>query len=328
MTELVGKYLGGYVLEEEIGRGSTGVVYRAKQVALGRDVAIKIFPRAFAPNSSFIARFVNEAQIIAKLSHPNIVHIHNAGQQDDILYFVMEWIAGPTIGSLLRLDGSLPQHLSVEYVAQAADALDAAYQECGVIHRDIKPEHLMLDRWGRLKVLDFGQARASDLPPITPATALADKLSYASPEQILGQELDHRSDIYGLGVVLYEMVTGHRPFSGSSLQEEAEAIIAGRILPPTELNADLSPALEQIILTAVSANRDARFTHAGQMANVLRALQLHPVSVAPPASPSPARSSQDLQPRRSYTPVVVGMLTLPMRPLAITSGTLARNDAH
>ena len=142
MNELAGQSLGGYILEEEIRRGSMGMVYRGKQIALGREVAIKVIPRA-SEGSSFVARFIREAQIIAGLNHPTILQFYDAGQQGGLFYFVMEYIQGPTIGSLLLIDGSMPQHLAAEYVAQIAEALNSAYKERNVIHRDIKQETLM-----------------------------------------------------------------------------------------------------------------------------------------------------------------------------------------
>lgn len=287
MNELAGQSLGGYLLEEELGRGSMGMVYRGKQVALDRDVAVKILPQSLAQDPSYVARFIREAQIIAGLNHPNIVQIHDAGQQNGVLYFVMEYVQGPTIGSLLHLDGSMPQHLAAEYIAQIADALDIAYKERNVIHRDIKPENLMLDRWGRIKVMDFGLARAPGLQQITLAQTLVGSIYYASPEQIWGKPLDNRSDIYALGVVLYEMVTGQRPFSGRTLQELTQVITAGRFLPPTALNPDLSVDLESIILTAMAANRDERFAQASEMAAALRALQLRQPSVSAMLTPEP-----------------------------------------
>ncbi|HEY0757407.1 MAG TPA: serine/threonine-protein kinase [Ktedonobacteraceae bacterium] len=278
MNELAGQSLGGYLLEEELGRGSMGMVYRGKQVALSREVAIKILPQSLAQDPSYVARFIREAQIMAGLNHPNIVQIFDAGQQNGVLYFVMEYVQGPTIGSLLHLDGSMPQHLAAEYVAQIADALDAAYQERNVIHRDLKPENLMLDRWGRIKVMDFGLARAPGLQQITIAKTLVGSIYYASPEQIWGKPLDNRSDIYALGVVLYEMVTGQRPFSGRSLQELTQKITTGQALPPTALAPDLAPELEAIILIAMAAKRDERFAQASMLAAELRALQLRPSS--------------------------------------------------
>ncbi len=276
MNELAGQSLGGYQLEEEIGRGSMGMVYRGKQIALGREVAIKVLPRALAKDASYVARFIREAQIIAGLNHPNIVQIYDAGQQGGLLYFVMEYVQGPTIGSLLLIDGTLPQHLATEYAAQIADALDSAYKERNVIHRDIKPENLMLDRWGKIKVMDFGLARAPGQLQITLAKTLVGSIYYASPEQIWGQTLDNRSDIYALGVVLYEMITGHRPFTGRTLPELTQAIAGGPLRLPDTYDPEISKELEQIVLTAMARNRDERYENAGLMARELRSLKFRP----------------------------------------------------
>jgi eukaryotic-like serine/threonine-protein kinase len=284
MNELAGQILGGYRLEEEIGRGSMGMVYRGKQIALGREVAIKVLPRSLAKDASYVARFIREAQIIAGLNHPNIVQIYDAGQQNGLLYFVMEYVQGPTIGSLLQIDETMPQHLAAEYAAQIADALDSAYKERNVIHRDIKPENLMLDRWGKIKVMDFGLARAPGHQRITVAKTLVGSIYYASPEQVWGQPLDNRSDIYALGVVLYEMVTGHRPFTGRTLPELTQAIVSGVLKPPRVYNEELSPELEQIILIAMARNRDERYEHANLLSQDLRALNLRAPSI--PALPS------------------------------------------
>jgi len=284
LNELAGQNLGGYYLETEVGRGSMGVVYRGKQLALGREVAVKVLPHALARDSSFVARFTREAKIIAGLNHPNIVHIYDAGQQHKLLYFVMEFVQGPTLANLLYLDGIIPQHLAVEYAAQIADALDVAYQERNVIHRDIKPENLMLDRWGKIKVMDFGLARAPGHRAITVAKTLVGSIYYASPEQVWGHTLDNRSDIYALGVVLYEMVSGHRPFTGRSMPELTKAIVEGKLRPPSTLNAEIAPNLEKIILTALARDRRLRYTDACVMAQELRALGFK------------APTSQELQP--------------------------------
>jgi serine/threonine-protein kinase len=199
MTALIGHHLGGYLLEEEIGRGAMGIVYRGRQVALERDVAVKVFSQPLTPDPSFVIRFLREARILAELNHPHIVQIYDAGQQEEVLYFVMEYVQGPTLRHLLRLDDKMPARLATEYIAQAADALEVASTEHYIIHRDLKPENLMLDRWGRLKVMDFGLARVPGLLEITEAQTLVGSLSYVSPEHLLGLPLDHRSDIYTLG---------------------------------------------------------------------------------------------------------------------------------
>src|SRR5436853_1007885 len=285
MNELAGQIVGGYQLEEEIGRGSMGMVYRGKQIALGREVAIKVLPRSLAKDASYVARFIREAQIIAGLNHPNIVQIYDAGQQNGLLYFVMQYVQGPTIGSLLQIDDTMPQHLAAEYAAQIADALDSAYKERNVIHRDIKPENLMLDRWGKIKVMDFGLARAPGHQQITIAKTLVGSIYYASPEQVWGQPLDNRSDIYALGVVLYEMVSGHRPFTGRTLPELTHAIVEGILRPPSTFNPDISKELEKIILTAMARNRDERYENAGLMAKDLHSINLRSIQDAASRNP-------------------------------------------
>src|SRR5215469_15636397 len=290
MNELAGYNLGGYELEEEIGRGSMGVVYRGKQIALSREVAIKILPHSLAKDASYIARFIREAQIIAGLNHPNIVQIYDAGQQNRILYFVMEFVQGPTLASLLLMDGIIPQHLAAEYGAQIADALDAAYRERLVIHRDIKPENLMLNRWGKIKVMDFGLARATGHRTITIAKSLVGSIYYSSPEQIRGETLDNRSDIFALGIVLYEMVSGRRPFNGRTMTELSQAIISGQVLPPTRHNPEISPKLEEIILKALSCNSEQRYQDSSLMARELRALNLQ-AATSPTDSLQPSLSS-------------------------------------
>jgi len=288
MNELAGQNLGGYLLEEEIGHGSMGVVYRGKQIALGREVAIKVLPKALARDASYVARFIREAQIIAGLNHPNIVQIYDAGQQNGLLYFVMEYVQGPTLSNLLDIDGTILEHLAVEYAAQIADALDVAYRERNVIHRDIKPENLMLNRWGKVKVMDFGLARATGHQKITVAKTLVGSIYYASPEQVWGDPLDNRSDIYALGVVLYEMVTGRRPFTGRSMPELTQAIVRGDPQPPTVHNPAIPRELEHIILTALSLDRQQRYLDASIMAQELRNLNLRPAPpVMPPSTPRP-----------------------------------------
>jgi serine/threonine protein kinase len=292
MDELVGQYVGGYFLEEEVGRGSMGVIYRGTQIALGREVAIKVLPQKLAQDPSYVARFIREVQIIAGLNHPNIVHIYDAGQIHTLLYFVMEFVQGPTLASLLSIDGTILQHLAAEYAAQIADALDAAYRERNVIHRDIKPENLMLNRWGKIKVMDFGLARAPGLQTITEAKALVGSIYYSSPEQIWGLELDNRSDIYALGIVLYELVTGQRPFHGRSISELTNAITSGNLQPPSFYNPELSRQLELIILTALARDRDHRYSEACLMAQDLRKLKLEPTTqTVKPISPPPSVSS-------------------------------------
>jgi len=313
MNELAGQSLGGYLLEEEIGHGSMGVVYRGKQIALGREVAIKVLPKTLARDTSYVARFIREAQIIAGLNHPNIVHIYDAGQHNKLLYFVMEYVQGPTLANLLYLDGTIPQRLAIEYATQIADALDVAYKERDVIHRDVKPENLMLDRWGKVKVMDFGLARATGHQPITVARTLVGSIYYASPEQVWGHTLDNRSDVYALGVVLYEMATGQRPFTGRTMPELTKAIIAGPLRAPTTFSEEVSADLERIILTAMARNREERYKDASLMARALRTLQLQSKREMPASQSTNELALRQIQRERSA-------IQLPKRPQAQRPG--------
>lgn len=323
MNELAGQILGGYLLEEEIGSGSMGIVYRGKQVNLGREVAVKVLRNS--QDHSSRARFIREAQAIAGLNHANIVSIYDAGQQGSILYCIMEYIPGPTVAGLLRLDGRIPGHLAAEYLAQAAEALDVAYKEQSVIHGNIRPEKLLMGYRGALKVIGFGLSRTSDLQQGTRDRAMPSSIRYASPEYIRGGDPDHRSDIYALGVILYEIVTGQHPYSGAAVQDLAMKIPKGQVLPPAALVSDLPPGLEGIILQAIAANPDERFPQAGLLAAQLRALQLRlPLadqshSLVPqslPASIKATLASQDQGPR---------LLRLPTRE---PSGSGSRNFAR
>jgi serine/threonine-protein kinase len=296
MNELAGQSLGGYLLEEEVGHGSMGVVYRGQQIALGREVAIKVLPQGLAKDPSYVARFIREAHIIAGLNHPNIVHIYDAGRIQKLLYFVMEFVQGPTLASLLYLDGVIPPYLAAEYAAQIADALDAAYSERHVIHRDIKPENLMLNRWGKVKVMDFGLARAPGHQAITVAKTLVGSIYYSSPEQIWGQTLDNRSDIYALAVVLYEMVSGQRPFGGRTMPEITQNITGGNLYPPSVYNPNIPSGLEQVIMRALARDRNQRHLTAGLLAQELRRLNLHAPDYQTASSPSGSLPKQNGQP--------------------------------
>lgn len=273
MQELIGQQLGDYFLEAELGRGSMGAVYRARHVTDGKPYAIKVLLDALTSDQSFVTRFTREARIIAALHHPNIVRVYEAGRQGQHLYFVMEYFPGMTAGRLLKERGRLPYGQVIEIIAQAADALDYAHAQGHLVHRDIKPENLMVDRWRRVKVLDFGLARVEGLHSITRAGTVVGSLYYVSPEQLLGHKLDGRTDIYALGISMYEMITGERPYRGSSLTDMSRAIINGVAVPPSQLEPSIPPDLERIIGRAMARDLDNRYARAADLTADLRALQ-------------------------------------------------------
>lgn len=273
MQSLIGQQLGDYTLEAELGRGSMGVVYRAQHVTQGKPYAVKVLLDALSSDMSFVTRFTREARIVSNLRHANIIRVVEAGRQSQHLFFVMEYFPGATAGQMVRERGRIAPGQAVEIAAQAADALDYAHREGHLVHRDVKPENLLVDRWYRVKVLDFGLARVEGLHSITRAGTVVGSLYYVSPEQLMGQKLDGRTDVYALGVSLYEMLTGQRPYRGQTLTDMSQAILSGVAIPPSQLEPTVTPELERIINRALSRNLDERYHSAGELHADLRALQ-------------------------------------------------------
>jgi serine/threonine-protein kinase len=303
LGSLVGQRLGDYLLEEELGAGSMGVVYRARHVVQGKLYAVKVLLEALATDESFITRFVREARVVASLHHPNIVSVYEAGRQGPHIFFVMEYFPGVTAGHLLRERKRLPFGLVMEIAAQAADALAYAHVEGRLVHRDIKPENLLVDRWCKVKVLDFGLARIQGTKSITLAGTVVGSLYYVAPEQLLGYELDGRSDVYALGISMYEMLTGQRPYHGQTLTEMSDAILSAVAVPPSRIEPTVPRELEQLVARAMARDLNQRYRNASELYADLRALQAYlpegptariPVSdlpirdhtlTAPPATP-------------------------------------------
>jgi serine/threonine-protein kinase len=222
---------------------------------------------------SFVTRFTREARIIAGLHHPNIVRVYEAGRHGQHLYFVMEYFPGLTAGRMLKDRGRLPYAQVVEIAAQAADALDYAHSTGHLVHRDIKPENLLVDRWFRVKMLDFGLARVEGLHSITRVGTVVGSLYYVAPEQLLNQKLDGRTDIYALGVSIYELVTGQRPYGGQTLSEMSRAILSATAVSPRQLEPSVPPELERIIARAMARDLEERYARAGELYADLRGLQ-------------------------------------------------------
>ena len=240
MTLRVGSRLGHYDVTALIGEGGMGQVYRATDTELGRDVALKILPNAFADDSDRLARFQREAQVLASLNHPNIAHIHGIEKTDDTQALVLELVEGPTLADQIakgpiRLDEALP------IAKQIAEALEAAH-EAGVIHRDLKPANIKVREDGTVKVLDFGLATALDTTPegdpsqspiltaaATQMGVILGTAAYMSLEQARGKPVDQRADIWAFGVVLNEMLTGRRAFVGDSASETIAAVLTADV---------------------------------------------------------------------------------------------------
>jgi beta-lactam-binding protein with PASTA domain/tRNA A-37 threonylcarbamoyl transferase component Bud32 len=267
----LGDVLGGrYRLVELLGQGGMARIYRATDSQLGRDVAVKVLHREFGRDPDFVARFRQEAQAAAALSHPGIVGVYDFGTDDEGPYLVMELVDGEDLASVLRRNGPLPPRQAARLVAEVGRALNAAHDR-GIVHRDVKPGNIMLTATGRVKVTDFGIARAwADAGLTLPGTTLG-SVHYFSPEQALGEPATAASDVYSLGIVLYELLAGRRPWEGDS----AAAVAMARISAPPPRVSDVRPSvppdLEAIDRKALARDAAARYPSAGAMADALEA---------------------------------------------------------
>jgi serine/threonine-protein kinase len=308
---MIGNTLGKYQILDEIGRGGMGVVYRGYDTALERQVAIKVLAPHLVWEKDFVERFLREARTAARLKHPNIVTIHDVGEQDGNYYIVMELLEGETLGQMVARRGPLPVAEAASIASQVASALDRAHEQ-GLIHRDLKPGNVIVDKEGQATLTDFGIARAMEGTRLTSTGATLGTPEYMSPEQALGREADRRSDIYSLGVVCYEMLTGRVPFHA----ETPLAILHQQAYePPPEarnLNPGLSPEVEQVLLKALAKESRERYGSAGELAQALReasgAPAGAPVRPRPVEPPTIVERPIPLPRRRSVLPWVGGGL--------------------
>ncbi|MCG6927273.1 MAG: protein kinase [Acidobacteria bacterium] len=277
---MTGHVLGHYRLEEKLGAGAMGEVYRARDEKLDRDVAVKVLPAGALSDEAARRRFRKEADALSRVSHPHIATIHDFDSADGIDFLVMELVPGPSIDEELRR-GPLPEKDVVRLGGQMARGLQAAHEQ-GVIHRDLKPSNLRLTEDGMLKILDFGVARleqnARRAAGDATATETADgqvvgTLPYMAPEQLRGRGVDTRTDLYAAGAVLYEMATGRKLFPKPSAAELTEAILNENPVPPREVNERISPGLESVILKALDKDPELRHQTAKDLRADLERLQ-------------------------------------------------------
>lgn len=262
-----------YQILEEVGTGGMAVVYKARDILLDRIVAVKILHAEYGNDHEFVTRFRQEAQAAAKLSHPNIVNIYDVGKDGDIHYIVMEFVRGETLKEYIEKHGHLPINTSIQIAFDIGEALESAHHN-GLVHCDIKPHNILVTETGRIKVADFGIARAIN----SSATMKEDKkilgsVHYFSPEQASGNTLDERTDIYSLGVVMYEMMTGVVPFEGDTPLSIALQHVQDAIPLPTKYNRRIPRLVERCILKAMAKNPDDRFQSVEELMSELRLSQ-------------------------------------------------------
>jgi serine/threonine-protein kinase len=254
---------GRYRIQRKLGAGGMADVYLAEDQELGRRVAIKILNSRHGNDDQFIERFRREAKNAAALNHPNIVSIYDRGEAEDTYYIAMEFLDGRTLKELIVSRGAAPINVAIEYARQILSALRFAHRH-GIVHRDIKPHNVLVDGEGRVKVTDFGIARAGT-SQMTETGSIVGTAQYLSPEQARGGEVDPRSDLYSLGVVLYELLTGKTPFDGETPVEIAMKHLSNAPQPPSKLRPDVPPELDMVVLRALAKDPDERYKSADQM---------------------------------------------------------------
>ncbi len=278
-----GTKLGPYEITAPLASGGMGEVYRARDAKLNRDVAIKVLPDRLAQDAGALARFEREAQAVAALSHPNILAIHDFGTQGGTTYAVMELLEGDTLRARMA-DGALPTRKAVDFGVHIVRGIAAAHER-GIVHRDLKPENIFITRDGVVKILDFGLAKAAVeavqagvgagetkiAADTTPGTVLG-TVGYMSPEQVRGQAIDHRTDIFSFGAILYEMLTGRRAFRGDSHVETMNAILKEDPPEFSETSPNIPGSLERIIRRCVEKQPNDRFHSAHDLAIALEAM--------------------------------------------------------
>lgn len=318
-SELVGKQIAGYRIEDEIGRGGMAVVFRAHDVRLDRTVALKLLAPELARNDTFRQRFTHESRVAAAIDHPNIVPVFEAGETAGVLYIAMRFVSGSDLRHLLDREGPLPFPAAVRIAAQVASALDAAHEN-GLVHRDVKPGNILVGRGTdsdhpeHVYLTDFGLTKKSlSLTGFTTVGQFVGTLDYVAPEQISGRPVDGRCDVYGLACVVHETLAGHPPFQRDDDMALLWAHQYDEPPPLSEARPDLPPAVDQVFARAMAKSPDARYDSCLAFVAALRAVMTggpqpepgHPVTEAslpatgdpgtaaePPATGDPGTASQ------------------------------------
>src|ERR671936_668982 len=255
---------GRYRILRKLGSGGMANVYLAEDQELGRRVAIKILNDRHANDDQFVERFRREAKNAAGLSHPNIVSIYDRGEAEGTYYIAMEYLEGRTLKELIVSRGPAPIPVAIDYARQILSALRFAHRN-GIVHRDIKPHNVLVDGEGRVKVTDFGIARAGAASQMTEAGSIVGTAQYLSPEQAKGTAVDQRSDIYSLGIVLYELLTGSVPFTGDTPVEIAMKHISETPVPPSEKRPEVPHDLDLVVVRALAKDPGDRYPSAEEM---------------------------------------------------------------
>ena len=292
---------GRYRIERLLGRGGMASVYLARDAELDRPVALKVLAQHLAGDHEFRRRFLREARLAARLSHPNVVQVYDAGEDDDRPFIVMEYVPGTTLAEVLARRGPLPCSDALQIAHQAALGLQSAH-DAGLVHRDIKPQNLLVRDDGVVKIADFGIARAAELSRVTQLGTVLGTAAYLSPEQARGDEVTGSADIYSLGAVLYELLTGRPPFEFSSLAELGEKQRDGVVTPVRDLEPTVPEEIEALVMRCLA--REPRFRPASA-AEVASAVEPAPArhdlpTLVAETRPLPARVTRSIAGRGAW----------------------------
>jgi serine/threonine protein kinase/Tol biopolymer transport system component len=310
MRSLIGQTLGGYQITREIGRGGMAVVYEAYQSALSRRVAIKVLPPEMSFDETFVQRFVQEARAAARLSHPNIVTIHDVGRQEGYYYIVMQFLEGEVLSDLIQRAGRLPAERAMQILWQIASALDYAHAH-GLVHRDIKPANIIVGAGDHATLTDFGIAKAAESTRLTRTGMLVGTPQYMSPEQASGQPVGPASDLYSLGIVVYQMLAGQVPFQGDSTPALLHRQVYEQPLAVRTYVPGLPEGVDAVLARALAKDPTHRFTSAAAMARALSdALAGRTVPVAAVSAPTQLMAAPLARQKPRLLPILGGLMAV------------------
>jgi eukaryotic-like serine/threonine-protein kinase len=311
-----------YELGDIVGFGGMAEVFRARDTRLRRDVAVKVLRSDLARDPTFHARFHREAANAAALNHPAIVAVHDTGETDSsdgvLPYIVMELVEGTNLRDLVRTDGPMPTRRAIEIVADVCQALSVSHER-GIVHRDIKPANIMVTTAGAVKVMDFGIARAvTDTGDLTRTAAVLGTAHYLSPEQAHGEDVDNRSDIYSLGCVLYELLTGEPPFTGDTPVSVAYQHVRKDPTPPSQRVQGVSDDLDAVVLHALAKNPDNRYPSAAAFRDDLMRVYIGQAPAAPKVFTDDDRIPEEPAPRRRRLLTIAALLAVVVVAVGLT----------
>jgi ligand-binding sensor domain-containing protein/tRNA A-37 threonylcarbamoyl transferase component Bud32 len=311
MNEYIGKTLGTYQILEQIGQGGMATIFKAYQPSMDRYVAIKVLASHFTKDATFVARFTQEARTLAGLEHPHILPVHDYGEQEGTTYLVMRYIDAGTLKDLIVQRGPLELSETARILGQVGRALGYAHSQ-GIVHRDIKPTNVLVDEQGNAFLTDFGIAKLmAGTAQFTATGAIVGTPAYMAPEQGIGKPLDHRCDIYALGVMLYEMTTGQVPYEAETPLAVLLQHVNAPLPPPRQIDPDLPEPVERVILKALAKAPDDRFQTTEEMVETLqRAVAGIPVDIAPPL---PAGGPTTVLPQPADEPALEAPVVPPAR---------------